>query len=31
MKQRGLFDEIERLEELTKPGDPLVTLNEKIN
>lgn len=30
MKQRGLFDEIERLEELTKLGDPLVILTEKI-
>lgn len=30
MKQRGLFDEIERLEELTKLGDPLLVLNEKI-
>ncbi len=31
MKQRGLFDEIERLEELTKLGDPLVLLDENIN
>jgi len=31
MKQRGLFDEIERLAELTKLGDPLIVLNEKIN
>jgi IS5 family transposase len=31
MRQRGLFDEIERLEELTKLGDPLVLLNEKID
>ena len=30
MKQRGLFDEIERLAELTKLGDPLIILNEKI-
>lgn len=30
MKQRGLFDEIERLEELTKLGDPLLVFNEKI-
>ncbi len=30
MKQRGLFDEIERFEELTKLGDPLLVLNEKI-
>ena len=30
MKQRGLFDEIERLEELTKLGDPLNILAEKI-
>jgi transposase, IS5 family len=30
MKQRGLFDEINRLEELTKLGDPLVILAEKI-
>jgi IS5 family transposase len=30
MKQRGLFDEIERLEELTKLGDPLMTLTEHI-
>lgn len=30
MKQRGLFDGIERLEELTKLGDPLLVLNEKI-
>ena len=30
MKQRGLFDEIERLEELTKLGDPLTILTEKI-
>lgn len=30
MKQRGLFDEIERLEELTKLGDPLIILSEKI-
>jgi IS5 family transposase len=31
MKERGLFDEIERLAELTKLGDPLMILNEKIN
>ena len=31
MKQRGLFDEIERLAELTKLGDPLMQLNEKVN
>lgn len=31
MKQRGLFDEIERLHELTKLGDPLLVLTEKIN
>lgn len=30
MKQRGLFDEIERLCELTKLGDPLIVLAEKI-
>jgi transposase, IS5 family len=30
MKQRGLFDEIERLEELTNLGDPLIILTEKI-
>ncbi len=30
MKQRGLFDEIERLKELTKLGDPLMILTEKI-
>jgi len=30
MKQRGLFDEIERFEELTKLGDPLLVLSEKI-
>jgi IS5 family transposase len=30
MKERGLFDEIERLDELTKLGDPLFVLNEKI-
>lgn len=30
MKQRGLFDEIERLNELTKLGDPLLILTEKI-
>jgi len=31
MKERGLFDEIERLAELTKLGDPLMHLNEKID
>ena len=31
MKQRGLFDEIERLHELSKLGDPLLVLAEKIN
>ena len=31
MKQRGLFDETERLAELTKLGDPLMQLNEKVN
>jgi IS5 family transposase len=31
MKQRGLFDEIDRLKELTKLGDPLVILTEKID
>ena len=31
MRQRGLFDELDRLEELTKLGDPLIVLNEKIN
>lgn len=30
MKQRGLFDELERLDELTKLGDPLIILGEKI-
>jgi len=30
MKQRGLFDEIERLDKLTKLGDPLMILTEKI-
>ncbi len=30
MRQRGLFDELERLEELTKLGDPLIILSEKI-
>ena len=30
MKQRGLFDEIERLNELTKLGDPLIILAERI-
>jgi len=30
MKQRGLFDEIERLNELTILGDPLIILAEKI-
>jgi IS5 family transposase len=30
MKERGLFDEIERLDELTKLGDPLLILAEKI-
>lgn len=31
MKQRGLFEEIDRLRELTDLGDPLVVLNGKIN
>src|SRR3990172_3912941 len=31
MRQRGLFEEIDRLRELTKLGDPLIILNEKIN
>jgi IS5 family transposase len=30
MKQRGLFEEIDRLKELTKLGDPLMALNGKI-
>ena len=30
MKQRGLFDEIDRLFELTKLGDPLIVLDKKI-
>lgn len=30
MKERGLFDEIDRLKELTKLGDPLIVLTEKI-
>jgi len=30
MKQRGLFDEIDRLQELTKLGDPLLSLSEVI-
>jgi transposase, IS5 family len=31
MRQRGLFEEIDRLKELTVLGDPLVVLNRKIN
>jgi transposase, IS5 family len=31
MRQRGLFEEIDRLRELTDLGDPLVVLNRKIN
>jgi len=31
MRQPGLFDEMERLEKLTKLGDPLVVLAEKID
>jgi IS5 family transposase len=31
MKQRGFFDEIDRLEELSKIGDPLEKLNEVID
>jgi transposase, IS5 family len=30
MKQHGFFDEIDRLVELTKLGDPLITLGKKI-
>lgn len=30
MKQRGLFEEIDRLKELTRLGDPLMALNGKI-
>jgi IS5 family transposase len=31
MRQRGLFEEIDRLHELTKLGDPLLILNDKIS
>jgi IS5 family transposase len=31
MRQRGLFEEIDRLRELTKLGDPLITLQNRIN
>jgi len=31
MKERGLFDEIDRLHELTKLGDPLILLEKKID
>ncbi len=31
MKERGLFDEIDRLHELSKLGDPLEVLSRKIN
>jgi len=31
MKQKGFFDENDRLEELSRMGDPLVKLNEFIN
>ena len=31
MREHGLFDEMERLEELTKLGDPLIVLAEKID
>ena len=31
MRQRGLFEEIDRLRELTALGDPLILLNKKIN
>jgi hypothetical protein len=31
MRQRGLFEEIDRLRELSVLGDPLVVLNRKIN
>ena len=31
MKQRGFFDEVDRLQELTKMGDPLILLEKKIN
>lgn len=31
MKERGLFEEIDRLHELTKLGDPLILLNKKID
>jgi IS5 family transposase len=31
MRQLGLFDEIDRLKELTELGDPLMILNDKIN
>ena len=30
MRQRGLFEELDRLQELTKLGDPLIILNQKI-
>lgn len=31
MRQRELFEELDRLQELTELGDPLIILNEKIN
>jgi hypothetical protein len=31
MEQRGFFDEMDRLEKLSKIGDPLEKLNEVIN
>lgn len=31
MRQRGLFEEIDRLRELTELGDPLILLNKKID
>ena len=31
MRQLGLFDEIDRLKELTELGDPLMILNDKLN
>jgi IS5 family transposase len=31
MRQRGLFDELDRLQELRDLGDPLIILSEKIN
>jgi hypothetical protein len=31
MKQKGFFDETDRLEELSKIGDPLEKLNKHVN